>query len=95
MLSTAIPVLQAELQLAIKDAMYQGFKQTFTYGVGEEGEEIAMKFANKVSDVLSPRLSQSIYNFVMNIDITGSPLGLISPVGPVTGVIAPKSLVIV
>jgi hypothetical protein len=54
-----------------------------------------MKFANKVSDVLSPRLSLSIYNFVMNIDITGSPLGLISPVGPVTGAVAPKSLFIV
>lgn len=95
MLSTAIPVLQAELQLAIKDAMYQGFKQTFTYGAGEEGEEIAMKFANKVSDVLSPRLSLSIYNFVMNIDITGSPLGLANAGGPVVGAVAPKSLFIV
>ena len=54
-----------------------------------------MKFANKVSDVLSPRLSLSIYNFVMNIDITGSPLGLANAGGPVVGAVAPKSLFIV
>jgi hypothetical protein len=31
----------------------------------------------------------------MQADITGSPLGLISPVGPVSGAVAPKSLMII
>lgn len=95
MLSAALPTLQTEIQLALFDALYKGFKQTFTYGPGEEGDEIATKFAQKVSTVLSPKLAQAINNFVIQADITGSPLGLISPVGPVTGAVAPKSLFIV
>lgn len=95
MLSTALPTLQTELQMAIMDAMKQGFRATFTYGPGEEGDEIATKFAQKVSTILSPKLAQAINNFVMQADITGSPLGLISPVGPVTGAVAPKSLMII
>ena len=95
MLSAALPTLQTEIQLALFDALYNGFKQTFTYGPGEVGEEIATKFANKVSTSAAPKIASAINNFVMQADITGSPLGLISPVGPVSGAVAPKSLMLI
>ena len=95
MLSAALSGLQSELQLAIFDAMNKGFKATFNHGVGDEGELLALKFATEVSNSLAPKLASAINNFVLQADITGSPLGLANAGGPVIGVVAPKTLVLV
>ena len=98
MLSAALPGLQTEIQLALIDAFQKGVMKLFPHSAGGDdsvvAQELALKFATEVANSLAPKLASSINTFVMQADIKGSPLGLTSPVGPVTGAISPKSLVL-
>ena len=99
MLTTALPVLQTEIQLTLQEAFQKAMLKTFPHAMGPDDKavamEIATKFATEAANTAAPRLALAINNFVMQADITGSPLGLITAVGPVTGAIAPKSLLLV
>ena len=99
MLTAALPALQTEIQIALVDALQKGVLKLFPYSLGGDdstvAQELALKFATEVSNSLAPKLATSINNFVMQADITGSPLGLTTIAGPVTGVVAPKSLVLI
>lgn len=99
MLAAALPVLQTEIQLALIDALQKGVLKLFPHSLGGDdsivAQELALKFATEVSNNLAPKLASSINNFVMQADITGSPLGLVTVAGPVTGAVAPKSLVLI
>lgn len=83
-MSVSSTKLEQEITKALKD----GFEATFLYGAKEEGSEIALKFAKAAA----PGITNAICSYIDSGLIVGSPLGLISPTGPVTGVLTPKTL---
>ena len=75
---------KVKLQADIQQALFDAFKETFILGAGEEGENIAMKFAKKGAQPIA----DAVYNFVTQAQITGTVNGIVTGtcgVGPVSG----------
>ena len=100
MLVSSVPTLQTDIMQALlkasKGAAFKGFVKVFGDTPTTETLSIASDFAETFSSELAKNLSQplaeSIYKFVSSATITGSPVGLISPAGPVTGAVTPETL---
>lgn len=82
-LNAAKTKLQMDLQNALKD----GYKATFILGAGDNGEEMATKFAQKAAGPMA----DAILNFVSQAQIVGNHsmlAGIIAPPmvgGPCSG----------
>lgn len=103
MLATAFPKFQNDVQDALKKASkhaaYDACVSMWGNQPTEDTDKIASKFADTFSsdfsDVLAPLLAIAIQTFIMNGTITGSPAGLVSPSGPVSGAISPDTVKII
>lgn len=103
MLSTAFPKLQNDihdaLKKASKHAAYDACIAMWGNQPTDDSDKIASGFADTFSsdfsDVLAPLLATAIQTYIMNGTITGSPAGLVSPSGPVSGVISPETVKII
>ena len=75
---------KAKLQSDIQQALYDAYKATYIYGGGNEGEEIAMKFAQKGA----PAIADAVLNFVTQAKVVGTINGIVTgagAMGPITG----------
>lgn len=93
-LNAAKAKLQQDIQKALEDAFKDAYKATFIYGGGDEGDEIASKFAKKGAQTAAGPMADAILNFVSQAQITGQNAmvsSIIAPPmtgGPCTGVLA-------
>ena len=73
---------KAKLQLDIMNALEKAYKSTFIYGAGEEGNEIAQKFAQEAAGPMA----DAILNFISQAQIVGqNPLVSTIVAPPMTG----------
>lgn len=94
MLETAKPKLQTD----IENAIFEAFKEAEMTQCSNDGsilgnameahiQQGASKYAKKAAEIAAPKIAEAIYDFVKEIGITATPTTLVSPSGPVTGVI--------
>lgn len=79
-LSAAKSKLEIDVEKALTDAFYA----SYIFDPGEVGKEKASRFAKKAAKPIT----EAIYNFITQAQITGTINGIVngvSPVGPVTG----------
>ena len=75
---------KAKLQADIQKTLYEAYKATFIYGAGQEGDQIAMKFAQKAA----PGMADALLQFISQAQVVGTITGVVTgacPVGPVSG----------
>jgi hypothetical protein len=93
-LNAAKAKLQQDIQKALEDAFKDAYKATFIYGGGDEGDEIASKFAKKGAQTAAGPMADAILNFVSQAQVVGQNAmvsSIIAPPmvgGPCTGVLA-------
>lgn len=93
-LNAAKAKLQMDIQKALEDAFKDAYKATFIYGGGDEGDEIASKFAKKGAQTAAGPMADAILNFVSQAQVVGQNAmvsSIIAPPmtgGPCTGVLA-------
>ena len=81
---------KAKLQMDIQKALENAYKKTFIFGSGDEGDNIASKFAQEASGPMA----DAILNFVSQAKVVGQNAmvsSIIAPPmvgGPCTGVLA-------
>lgn len=78
------------MKMRIKNTLKKAFKSTFLYADGEDGDEVAEKFAETASEPLTNTIVDFVEGCIkaQSITITVPPT-VTSPVGPCTGAIAP------
>ena len=103
MLKTAVETLKMDIFKAFKDkdvmdAFSEALMSTFPEG-GDDFKSVADDFgeiaAGYLAKALAKPISDAIYKFVLQADINIVPTKLISPQGPVTGVINPAEVKII
>lgn len=97
MLSDAKPILQSNINEILYNSLYKAFMSTFSESdisdssinkrAKQEIDDAAKQFAKTCADEASKNLAESIYEFVKKIGIVAKPTGLVSPQGPVSGII--------
>lgn len=70
----------------IENILKEGIKSTFLFGDGEYQDDMANNFAKTIAPSLSKAIDDYIQNMIKSQNIVITPASLISPVGPVTGV---------
>lgn len=73
-----------KLESDIEDALYEGFMSTFLVGAGDEGKNMANRFAKKSA----PKIADALLEFVTKAEIKGTITGVVTAtcaVGPVSG----------
>lgn len=83
-MGVGLNVAKAKLQADIQKALYDAYKATFIYGAGDEGDNIAMKFAQKGA----PAIADALLNFVSQAQVVGTINGVVTAacaVGPANG----------
>lgn len=78
------------MKMRIKNTLKKAFKSTFLYADGDDGDEVAEKFAETASEPLTNTIVDFVEGCIkaQSITITVPPT-VTSPMGPCTGVIAP------
>jgi hypothetical protein len=83
-MSVGLSAAKSKLQADIQKALYDAYKATFILGAGDEGDNIAKKFAMKGAEPIA----NAVFDFISQAQIVGVINGVVtgaSPVGPVTG----------
>jgi hypothetical protein len=102
MLSTAKPILQLDIQNALNSSSTQKVFENALLSIfpdiddDNEGKKMAEMFgklcAKGLASALSQPLTDAIDKYVKEIGIMIAPKTLMSPMGPVTGAIAPTDV---
>lgn len=81
---------QQIMKTRIKNALKKAFKSTYLYDDGEDGDEVAEKFANTAADPITDAVVGFVDGCIkaQSITITVPPT-VASPMGPCSGAIAP------
>lgn len=79
------------MKMRIKNTLKKAFKSTFLYADGEDGDEIAEKFAETASEPLTDTIIDFVEGCIKAQSLTITiPPTVTSSVGPCTGSIAPS-----
>ena len=70
----------------VKEALKKGFEATFMFDVGDDGKEMAQMFADVCGPALTNAIDSYIQAAIKSQMIMITPVTLMSPVGPCTGV---------
>ena len=84
MAGIGLAAAKAKLLIDVQNALYDGFKKTYLFGAGDDGEEIAMNFAQTAAQPIA----DAVYNFVTQAQVVGTVTGIVAAagaMGPVTG----------
>lgn len=94
MLETAKPKLQTDIEQALYNALYKAQMTQCKNDGSEMGQMMeshlsqgAQEYAQNAAKEAAGPIATAIYDFVKQIGITAIPSALVSPSGPVTGVI--------
>lgn len=74
------------LKQNIEAALKEGIQSLFMFGDGEFGDDMANNFAKAISGPLCNAIDDYVVNMIKSQNVIITPAALISPVGPVTGV---------
>lgn len=74
------------LEENIENILKEGYQSTFMFGEGEYENDMAENFAKTIAGPLSKAIDSYVKNMIKSQNIIITPATLISPVGPVTGV---------
>lgn len=81
---------QQIMKTRIKNALKKAFKSTYLYDDGEDGDEVAEKFANTAAGPITDAVVGFVDGCIKAQSITiNVPPTVTSPAGPCTGAIAP------
>ena len=96
MLTAAKPKLVKDIKDILYDAAYEAYMSSFDESSNIDGglkdsiksdmEDSAKKYAEAFASTACSPMADAIYNFVKEISIMATPTALISPTGPVTGI---------
>lgn len=76
------------LEKNLEDILKEGIKSTFLFGDSDYQDDLANNFAKTMAPALADAIDGYIQNMIKSQSIIITPAALVSPVGPVTGVMS-------